>query len=503
MVGDLKGSVRQTCDRAASISARGPNIKLGRQSVRSDAPEDHRRTRDALVVLLAVNSGATDAIGFLALGGAFTSVMTGNMVLLGLSAGTANGVLAGHIAAAMICYIAGCALGGRVAGSAKADDPVWPPAITRALAVETAVFAIYAVSWWGSGSHPRGWMQLALLGVNAVALGIQSASVQRFGVSGLSTTYLTGTLTTMVVRLVSGRPARELLHSAQILCGLVGGAALGALCVVHAAALTPLLQLGSLGLVLVGVAIRSRDRNPQPSSIHPTRVVVVGMGRLGKALVRRIPTEFEVVGLSRTVHDPAPFDRPTLVVTDDLSVVDSSGVILLAVPPDAIPETLERLAPHLGTTALVVNMATEAATPQMRRYAPTARLISAKIIGQAGEIAAGSPAVIVVDFATAEELTVITEVLRGLGSVIVAPEQLVLDVNSAVAEEIVAAEHAVRVRLQRLEVPGPAITTALTTMAVGILRAVATDSCGPFLKRFVDAHAAAASSSPKAAPSTD
>jgi predicted benzoate:H+ symporter BenE len=44
-----------------------------------------RRWRDAAAVALAVTSGATDAISFIVFGGAFTSVMTGNLVLLGYS----------------------------------------------------------------------------------------------------------------------------------------------------------------------------------------------------------------------------------------------------------------------------------------------------------------------------------------------------------------------------------------------------------------------------------
>jgi nickel-dependent lactate racemase len=49
------------------------------------------RLRQSLVVALAVVSGATDAIGLLALGGAFTSVMTGNMVIFGVSASSGDG----------------------------------------------------------------------------------------------------------------------------------------------------------------------------------------------------------------------------------------------------------------------------------------------------------------------------------------------------------------------------------------------------------------------------
>lgn len=72
-----------------------------------------RRLRDGAVVLLAITSGATDSISFLTLGRTFTSVMTGNLVLLGVSVGRADGGVARQIGVAVIGYIAGCVVGAR------------------------------------------------------------------------------------------------------------------------------------------------------------------------------------------------------------------------------------------------------------------------------------------------------------------------------------------------------------------------------------------------------
>src|SRR3954463_4410217 len=94
------------------------------------------RLRQTLVVTLAVVSGATDTIGLLALGGAFTSVMTGNMVLLGVAASSADGTLAASSGFAIPAFCAGAALGARLAGSAQKGDRVWPRPVTVALAVE-------------------------------------------------------------------------------------------------------------------------------------------------------------------------------------------------------------------------------------------------------------------------------------------------------------------------------------------------------------------------------
>ncbi len=235
----------------------GPSTPSTRTS-RRDAQEDlHRRRalrlRQTLVVTLAVVSGATDAIGLMTLGGAFTSVMTGNLVILGVAASSADGVLAIASGGAILAFCAGAALGARVAGNPTAGDRIWPRPVTVGLAVEFAFIAAYAVGWWATGGSPGPAVALALLFATALALGVQSSTVQRFGVSGMSTTYLTGTLTTVVIRLASGRGVREVWHSIEILLGLVAGAAAGALLVLGAPLLAPVLQLVALGaVVLIG-----------------------------------------------------------------------------------------------------------------------------------------------------------------------------------------------------------------------------------------------------------
>ncbi|HUZ19066.1 MAG TPA: YoaK family protein [Acidimicrobiales bacterium] len=147
--------------------------------------------RSVLVVALILVTGMTDAIGFTRLGGVFTRVMTANMVLLGVAAGCGDGILALHTRVAFAGYVVG---GAHLAGSAR-DDGLWPRSMTLAPAAELLGFCGFAAGWEAAGVRPTGSMTLVLLGVNATALGIQSSAVLRLGVSGLSTTYLTGTLT--------------------------------------------------------------------------------------------------------------------------------------------------------------------------------------------------------------------------------------------------------------------------------------------------------------------
>jgi uncharacterized membrane protein YoaK (UPF0700 family) len=249
--------------QSSSLSSPTPGSPSGTTPAGSAAEDEqhHRRAlrlRQSLVVTLAVVSGATDAIGLLALGGAFTSVMTGNMVLLGVAASSADGTLAASSGFAILAFCAGAALGARLAGSAQKGDRVWPRSVTVTLAVELVFMAAYAAAWWAAGGDPAPGLALAMLLSTAVALGIQSSTVQRFGVSGMSTTYLTGTLTTVVIRLASGRSVREVWHSVEILLGLVAGAAAGAALVLLAPLLAPALQLVALGAVVVVGATAAR-----------------------------------------------------------------------------------------------------------------------------------------------------------------------------------------------------------------------------------------------------
>lgn len=217
------------------------------------------RVRHLLILLLTINAGATDAIGFIALGEAFTSVMTGNLVLLGISVAGGDGTLAAHVLAAVICYVCGCVLGARLVGEAGKDREPWPRVVTLALAVELAIFVVTAAVWWTAGSAPVGIEQLVILGGNALALGIQSSSVLRFGVNGLSTTYMTGMLTKVITSLVNRRKIGAVAESVRILSALIVGGLVGAFVVDRIPVAAPLIQLVLLTVVLVcSLAARRR-----------------------------------------------------------------------------------------------------------------------------------------------------------------------------------------------------------------------------------------------------
>jgi uncharacterized membrane protein YoaK (UPF0700 family) len=172
-----------------------------------------------------------------------------------------------NCAVAIVGYIAGCAGGARISGIPADSDPVWPPAVTWGLGVEAGLFLLSASGWCAVGGRPRGLVTAGLLGLSALALGIQSSTVKRFGESGPSTTYLTGTLTTLVIRLATGGRFRDVTrHLCLLLALLTGAAAATTLLALNAFAFVPLMQLVPLAAVIVvaTTAARRHTMGPEP-----------------------------------------------------------------------------------------------------------------------------------------------------------------------------------------------------------------------------------------------
>jgi uncharacterized membrane protein YoaK (UPF0700 family) len=117
------------------------------QPAEGGAAEAAVRRRQWLLVLLALNSGAIDAVGLVTLGGAFTSVMTGNMVLLGIATGSGNGGLALRAGVALVCFVAGAFFGARIVRTPQQADPAWPASVTVALRVELVLLAVFSIGW--------------------------------------------------------------------------------------------------------------------------------------------------------------------------------------------------------------------------------------------------------------------------------------------------------------------------------------------------------------------
>jgi uncharacterized membrane protein YoaK (UPF0700 family) len=180
----------------------------------SREPQQHARAehsatrspamRNVLLILLAGAAGAVDAISYVALGHVFTAAMTGNTVLLGLAIGQIDPQAVYFSGAALIGFLVGAAAGTWIVGPRHQNDR-WSSRMTVAVMVEAAILGGVLICWSVVGEPlPKTFWQPILIAATAMAMGVQSAAVHHLSLAGISTTYITGTITSVVARLVAG-----------------------------------------------------------------------------------------------------------------------------------------------------------------------------------------------------------------------------------------------------------------------------------------------------------
>jgi uncharacterized membrane protein YoaK (UPF0700 family) len=208
------------------------------------------RYRDLLVVILTLCTGALDAVCFLRLGKVFSSVITGNLALLGIAVGEKNGGLAANGGLTLAGYAAGVVLGTLFAGTAERGQPVWPRRVSVTLAVELGILVVFSAGWLVWSSHRGTATRMVLLVLAAAAMGVQTAAVRRLG--QMSTTYLTSTLTGLFAALATWRMPDEWQRSVGVIVALVVGAIFGSLAATLAPSWLPAAVLVPQVCVLIG-----------------------------------------------------------------------------------------------------------------------------------------------------------------------------------------------------------------------------------------------------------
>src|SRR5258706_4802493 len=198
------------------------------------------RLRDLLLNALTVSSGAVDAISFLALGKVFSAFMTGNIAFLGLRLAGASSPGAVAIFSSMLSFAVGVYLSTRIVNTSSGG--LWPERVTLALGVSLIAHAAFVAIWFASSGQPSGNVAHVLLGLWALAMGIQSAAVRTLHVEAIFTTAANATVI-LLVSDISHWSATVAVRRrfASILISLFIGATLGRLLLVPAPIYAPIL----------------------------------------------------------------------------------------------------------------------------------------------------------------------------------------------------------------------------------------------------------------------
>jgi uncharacterized membrane protein YoaK (UPF0700 family) len=174
-------------------------------------------------------TGLVDAVSFLSLGRVFTANMTGNIVLLAFATAHVSGLSIARSLTALLAFLAGAVLGGRVMARASADSQIRFAA--QAFLLEVAF--LFAASFCGIGYRgdlqEHSFQPFALIALTALAMGTRNALVRKLAIPDLTTTVLTLTITGIGAdsSLASGNNPR-LARRVAAVAAMFLGAALGA-----------------------------------------------------------------------------------------------------------------------------------------------------------------------------------------------------------------------------------------------------------------------------------
>ncbi|GAB2959701.1 DUF1275 family protein [Amycolatopsis acidiphila] len=203
------------------------------------------RTADVVAsVALAGASGAVDLLALADLGGAFASVVTGNLVNTGFGLGTADLARILPSVTAVVAFAAGVI----------AWTVVWRRSLLGPLFAELVLLLGVLAGWLATGTHPGRSVALVLLALAALAMGGQSVAALRLGAA---TTYLTGALTNALHDLVSGKAGGRRAAARQLLALVLGALAAAGLRGVLRWAV-PVLPVVLLVIAITAVLVRKR-----------------------------------------------------------------------------------------------------------------------------------------------------------------------------------------------------------------------------------------------------
>ncbi len=167
---------------------------LDRDSIRTKSLG--RMNAKVMILLLTLAGAGVDAMVILGFN-VLTAAQTGNTILMSVAIARGDFVTGLSAAVSVAAFVAGAAVGELlVLRRAGAGNPA-----AGALLAEILLLAALYPLWRLAGASPGQTFTLVLVGLAAVAMGIQSAAVRSVS-SGPTTTYITGVLTSFTTGIV-------------------------------------------------------------------------------------------------------------------------------------------------------------------------------------------------------------------------------------------------------------------------------------------------------------
>ncbi|GCF10959.1 hypothetical protein KDI_45230 [Dictyobacter arantiisoli] len=227
------------------------------------------------ILLLSGTAGYFDALCYLGLQRVFPANMTGNTVLLGIALGKGMWEDALLTVSAVLGFCLGALLTTLLL---KEQRPgVWTSQVVRLFGLEWILLFLFTLLWlFTQATFPTLGITILLILLASLAMGIQSATVMMLGFPGIVTTYITGTLTSLMGNLGNWlRPAHyqrqypyishaaltasqkhDIIRQASTWLVYLLGAVLGGAATLYLPTLSVCIPLITIALVIANTVIR-------------------------------------------------------------------------------------------------------------------------------------------------------------------------------------------------------------------------------------------------------
>src|SRR6266550_2659114 len=214
----------------------------------------------ALLGMTAVTA-LVDAVSFLSLGRVFTANMTGNIVLLAFATARPPGLSIARSLTALLAFLVGAVLGGRVMARTSADSQIRFAAHAFLLEVAFLFAASVCSVGYRGDLLEHSFQPFALIALTALAMGTRNAAVRKLAIPDLTTTVLTLTITGIGAdsSIAHGNNPR-LARRVQSVVAMFLGAALGAVTIRYS--ISAALWLGTAISALCSAALFRALRTP-------------------------------------------------------------------------------------------------------------------------------------------------------------------------------------------------------------------------------------------------
>jgi len=217
----------------------------------------------ALYALLGMTgvTGLVDAVSFLSLGRVFTANMTGNILILAFAMARVPGLSVARSSTALIAFVMGAILGGRITARANADLRIRFAAQAFLLEAVFLFAASFASIGYRSDLLGHSFQPFVLITFTGLAMGTRNAAVRKLAIPDLTTTVLTLTLTGIAAdsSLANGNNPRLARRVGSVLA-IFFGAAVGAVVIRYS--ISAALSLGTATSGLCSAALFRALRTP-------------------------------------------------------------------------------------------------------------------------------------------------------------------------------------------------------------------------------------------------